>query len=174
MAIYFTSDLHLNHNKPFIYEARGFSSIHEHNEEIIKRWNSVINPEDDIYVLGDLVMGLGDEGYDCIKQLKGNIHLALGNHDTNKKVEVYQNIYNIVEIEVAYRLSYGKKFVYASHYPMITDNTSSPEYNFFGHTHQITPFFEDKYWMYNVGVDAHNCYPIPLEKIISDINEFKA
>ena len=37
--IWITSDLHLQHDKPFIYEARGFSSIQEHDEAIIKNWN---------------------------------------------------------------------------------------------------------------------------------------
>ena len=39
--IYFSSDLHFSHNKDFIYKARGFTSIEEHDEEIIKRFNSI-------------------------------------------------------------------------------------------------------------------------------------
>ena len=34
--IYFTSDWHFCHNKPFIYESRGFKSIEEMNEIIIE------------------------------------------------------------------------------------------------------------------------------------------
>ena len=35
--IYFTSDLHFNHNKDFIYQARGFENIEEHNKTIVEK-----------------------------------------------------------------------------------------------------------------------------------------
>ena len=55
--IFLTSDLHFGHNKEFIYKVRGFNSIEEMNEAIIERWNSVVNNDDDVYVLGDLMLG---------------------------------------------------------------------------------------------------------------------
>lgn len=54
---YFSSDLHLNHDKAFIYEACGFSSIQEHDETIIERFNSIVTERDDLYLLGDLMLG---------------------------------------------------------------------------------------------------------------------
>ena len=35
--IWLTSDLHFCHNRDFIYEPRGFASVHEMNEAIIKK-----------------------------------------------------------------------------------------------------------------------------------------
>ena len=43
--IYFTSDLHIGHDRDFIWKERGFSSVEKHNEEILKRWNEVVKPE---------------------------------------------------------------------------------------------------------------------------------
>ena len=60
--IYFTSDLHFNHNKNFIYESRGFKSIEEHDKEIIKNWNNIIKDNDDVYILGDLMLGDNEYG----------------------------------------------------------------------------------------------------------------
>lgn len=57
MAIFIVSDLHLGHSKDFIYGARGFENVEDMNETIIRKWNEVVNYEDDVYVLGDLVMG---------------------------------------------------------------------------------------------------------------------
>ena len=34
--IYLTSDTHFCHNKDFLYEPRGFQSIEEHDEAIVK------------------------------------------------------------------------------------------------------------------------------------------
>ena len=55
--IYFSSDLHLNHNKPFLYEPRGFKDIYEMNEAIINNFHKIITPEDDLYLLGDTMLG---------------------------------------------------------------------------------------------------------------------
>ena len=74
--IYLTSDLHLCHNKPFVYEARGFDSIEEMNEEYVKRWNDTVNEEDDVYVLGDLVLNDPEVGIEYLKKLKGKIHIV--------------------------------------------------------------------------------------------------
>ena len=37
--IYFSSDLHLNHDKDFIWRERGFSSVEEMNETIVDNFN---------------------------------------------------------------------------------------------------------------------------------------
>ena len=52
MAIFLTSDLHFNHDREFVWKVRGFTSVQEMNETIVKNWNSVVNPDDDVYVLG--------------------------------------------------------------------------------------------------------------------------
>lgn len=57
MAILITSDLHFNHDKDFIYGPRGYSTVKEMNEDIVKKWNMTIDNKDTIYVLGDIMMG---------------------------------------------------------------------------------------------------------------------
>ena len=41
--------------------------------------------------------------------------------------------------------------------------------NLFGHTHQTTNFYNDNPYMYHVGVDSHDCYPVLLEDILESI-----
>ena len=50
--IYFISDTHFNHDREFVYGPRGFKSVKEMNETLIKNWNETVTNEDDIYVLG--------------------------------------------------------------------------------------------------------------------------
>ena len=113
--IYLTSDLHLCHNKPFVYEARGFDSIEEMNEEYVKRWNDTVNEEDDVYVLGDLVLNDPEVGIEYLKKLKGKIHIVLGNHDTPRKQQMYAELPNVVEIAWAIMLRYKKYHFFLSH-----------------------------------------------------------
>ena len=86
--IYFTSDLHLGHNKPFMYEPRGFKSIQEHDKAIIDNINSIVTNEDDLYILGDIIMGDQDRGIELLKSING------------KKTIIKKRLY------------FGNKFVY--------------------------------------------------------------
>ena len=51
--IWLCSDWHFCHDRGFVYEPRGFNSIEEMNETIVNKHNSIVLPEDDVYILGD-------------------------------------------------------------------------------------------------------------------------
>ena len=178
--IYFTSDLHLGHNKDFIYKARGFDNISSHDIAILKNWNSVVTPDDTVYVLGDLMLGDNSAGTSILKQLNGTIYIILGNHDTANRIQLYDTCYNVVKITNAeYIKVHGYNF-YLSHYPTITANLDDGDkplkakiINLCGHNHTKNRFKDmDKGLIYHVEVDCHNNFPILLDKILFDINHF--
>ena len=177
--IFCTSDLHLGHDKDFVVQARGFETVEEMNAEIIRRCNERVYPDDDVYVLGDLTLGDVEEGIRLIAKLNGYLHIIRGNHDTDKKVERYLELPNVVEVKCADILRYKKAIFWLSHYPTITANYDDDKpwaqhlVCLFGHTHQEQPFYNDNPYMYNVGMDAHNCTPISIEEIMSDIRNKK-
>lgn len=174
--IFITSDLHFFHNQSFIYEPRGFNNVYDMSEAIIKNWNSVISLDDDVYVLGDLMLNDNTNGIRYIKYLNGKIHIILGNHDTDTRIELYKDCYNVVEIVCAKRLKYRKYNFYLSHYPTLTANYDDGKdlwaktINLCGHTHTQDPFVDwDKGIIYHCELDAHNNTPILLDDIINDI-----
>lgn len=174
MSIWLTSDLHFGHNREFIYKPRGFESVDDMNEAIIKNWNNVVQSDDDVYVLGDLMLGDNTQGIECIKQLNGIIHVVLGNHDTDRRAELYKQLYNIVEVENVIVKKYNRHHFYMSHYPTLTGNLERESLmqmtlNLYGHTHQKTNFYMDMPFVYHVGVDSHNCTPILLDDIIIEM-----
>ena len=176
--VYFTSDLHIGHDKDFIWRPRGFSSIEEHDTEIIKRWNNIITPEDTVYILGDLCMSENETEWNRVyKVLNGKKFIIWGNHDTNNKIIKYETEYNMTYLGFAYLYKYNKKkMFYLSHYPTYTTNykdNKNPLINLFGHTHQKNNFFDNNPDMYHVGLDSHNCTPVSIEEIIKDIEEYK-
>ena len=178
--IFATSDLHFGHNQAFIWGARGFKSIEEHDSEIIKRWNEVVTAEDDVYILGDLMLGDNAHGIHCLSQLNGKLHILTGNHCTSARQKLYHTLENMVEFcGCATTIKYKKKQLYLSHYPTITSNMeANPHqavFNLYGHTHQTTNFYNGQPFMYHVGVDSHNCYPVLLDDVITEIkNEINA
>ena len=88
MAIFIVSDLHLAHSKDFIYGARGFENVEDMNETIIRKWNEIVDEEDDVYVLGDLVMG-PEVNLQMLRRLKGRLHIVRGNHDVGSRWDFY-------------------------------------------------------------------------------------
>ena len=177
--IFLTSDLHLGHDKDFVVQARGFETVEEMNAEIIRRWNERVYPDDDVYVLGDLTLGDVEEGIRLIAKLNGYLHIMRGNHDTDKKVERYLELPNVVSVQYADVLKYGKAVFWMGHYPTITANYDDDKpwakhiVCLFGHTHQEQPFYNDNPYMYNVGMDAHNCIHITIDEIVADIRKKK-
>ena len=173
--IWLTSDLHFNHDKDFIWKARGFDSVDEMNKAIISRFNSVVKPEDTVYILGDVMMGSeNDDGLKLLSALNGNKIIILGNHDTDRRIKAYESLN--IPVYFAYRLKYKGYSFYLSHFPTLTSNVDDKglkrcTINLFGHTHQTNNFFENFDIMYHVGVDSHNCYPIELDTIIEDIKK---
>lgn len=173
--IYVSSDLHLNHNKDFVYKARGFNTVEEMNEAIIENFNSTIACRDsDLYLLGDLMLGGPEkleEGLKLLGALKGNIHIIRGNHDTDKRLAAYQTLPNVVEVCDGKYLKYKKWLFVMHHFPILVGNYDDPKpvVGVHGHTHSTEKFqFPDAY---NVAVDAHNCFPVSFEQIKQEIIE---
>lgn len=141
-----------------------------------------MQPDDDLYLLGDLMLGDNECGIECLRQLNGNLHILWGNHDTNVRKELYKTLPNVVEIlGYAEILKYHKWRFYLSHYPTLTANYDDYDkpfrarlWNLYGHTHSNNIFeFMDRGWQsYNVTVDAHDCCPVSIDQIIKDIKQY--
>lgn len=180
-TIWFTSDLHFNHNREFIWKARGFNSVEEMNEEIIRRFNEKVKPYDDVYILGDIALGGGSEetlakNKALIERLNGHLFIMIGNHDTDRRVMMYKNCFNVVgTIKYADIIHYRNYHFYLSHFPTMTANLEKESLkqctlNLYGHTHQKDNFYLDMPYLYHVGVDSHNCYPVKLDDIIMEMH----
>lgn len=170
--IFVTSDTHFGHDREFIYGPRNFTSVKESDEEIIRRWNEVVQPEDTVYHLGDVMLNDNENGLRCLSQLNGTIKLIRGNHDTDRRWKLYQTLSNVEVIGWADVIKYKKHTFYLSHHPCLTSNLDDMSplgmrvLNLFGHTHQTTKFYEGRPYMYHVGLDSHNCYPVLLDDVL--------
>lgn len=181
--IWLISDLHFNHQREFVYVPRGFKNVYEMNRAIIENWNRVVAPDDDVYVLGDLCLGGANSLQDnkhLIQTLKGNIHIVRGNHDTDARIEMYNECWNVVEIEnVIYPFKYKGYTFYMSHFPTGTANFDDGKalkqkvICLCGHRHVKNKFKDmDKGIIYHVEMDCQNNMPIEINKIIEDLSYF--
>ena len=78
---YYIADTHFGHDNIIRFSNRPFNSADEMDKAIIANWNKKVKPDDDVYILGDFAYKGKDYRY-YIKQLNGNKHLVIGNHDT--------------------------------------------------------------------------------------------
>lgn len=168
--IWLTSDTHFRHFNVISYSNRPFKTAEEMDEKILANFNEKIMPDDELYFLGDFVMGK--------EKLKGvyeyrekinckNIYFCRGNHDEwsykHKEQVLKDGLFKCVEDVI--QIKYTSIPIFCSHYahlvwPKLRHNCST--YHAFAHSHgglksDPTALRED------VGVDTNNFYPYSLD-----------
>lgn len=182
MNTYFIADLHFSHENCLSFDNRPFKTIEEHDAEIIKRWNDIVDIDDDVYILGDISWANPTKTAELISQLNGNKHLIIGNHDRqllNSKIvrDLFVEITDYKEIKLQ-----GGKGIVLSHYPIPCFNRHYYGwYHLYGHVHvsfewnmmqrvkyEMETLYGKECNMYNVGcmVSYMNYTPRTLEEII--------
>ena len=161
--VFVTADTHFGHIGILRYceQSRPFDSIEEHNEELVDRWNSVVNKRDVVWHLGDVAFG--KENLHYLTRCNGLKKLVMGNHDSypiHEYTKVFRKICGVAGLH---------KYV-LSHVPVHESQKYRFSGNLHGHLHQRE--LDDPFY-YNVGVDTNNLTPVPLEEInkIFKLNE---
>ena len=171
--IYFTSDFHIAHDRDFIYAARGYKSVDEMNIDIINKLCSIYEDGDELWILGDIALGSIEDAEKYLSMIPFSVHFLRGNHDTDKRIELYESL-SWVNEGYATIIKDGKWRFYLSHYPTMVANYDDgkkhlPLMNLYGHTHQTNNFYNDNPYIYHVGVDSHNCMPVSIDQVKTDI-----
>jgi len=177
-TIWFTADHHFGHENIIKYCDRPFKYVDEMDSELIRRWNEVVKPKDDVWHLGDIT--LQDDIHKIIRNLNGNIYLVPGNHDKRwmkkhwnedlftKTGQLYIKNY----ISEAYFHKPGEKYplmiVVLCHYALrVWNRRHYGSLHLYGHSHgNLDPWPGSM----DVGVDCHNFYPINLHQVLEHFN----
>jgi len=159
--VWLISDTHFQHDKPFIYNARGFSNIHAHDDWIVEQWCKQVKDDDIIYHLGDVGMGVDYKAItNILNSLPGVKYLCIGNHDTTTKQVEYMNhdLFYHIDYQYVYKAT-KTKTLYLSHFPMMVHDVAKREgkqrYSVCGHTHTKDKIITyGNQWCVNVCIDA--------------------
>ena len=82
MSRWWTSDQHFGHENIIGYCQRPFRDVDAMNKALVNRWNDVVADDDEVWMLGDLVMKhLVVNLCAHVSRLKGRKVLVPGNHD---------------------------------------------------------------------------------------------
>jgi calcineurin-like phosphoesterase family protein len=163
--IFFTSDLHFNHRNILEYSHRPFPDLATMHRSLIVNWNSVVKPEDTVWVLGDFGFHAKGEGCENLAglfdRLAGHKHLVKGNHDEkNPKVMKlpWASVSDLVTLRV------GESRFVCCHYPLESWKNAHKGYlHLHGHCHgslkRVIPH------RFDVGVDVEGYYPVTWESL---------
>lgn len=164
MTTYFVSDTHFGHKNIIEYCNRPFEDVNHMNEELIRRWNEVVQPNDDVWHLGDFCMG-GTRPKDWLPRLNGNVHLIRGNHDPHVYDQGFASVQNYKELKIQ-----GKK-ICLLHYPMRSWNGSHRgSWHLFGHVHGTMTVAHGRKGVkdamaIDAGVDCHEYTPVSFDQV---------
>lgn len=177
MTIFYTSDSHYGHKNIITLVSRPFKTVEEMNKRLIDGWNSVVQPSDIVYHLGDVTLGNKYMAQEFLSQLNGNI-IILSNpwhHDKNWLPRGYtfgdfhSKFSGIQIMPPMLSLKIDGFRLHLSHYPIADwDRMHSGGIHLHGHSHGT---YQQKGNILDVGVDCHNFRPITLEEILRKIKE---
>jgi calcineurin-like phosphoesterase family protein len=160
--IFLAADLHLNHKK-IIEFGRPFKTIEEHDDTLVSNWNSVVEPHDKVFLLGDISLGvLEDHTIERLKQLNGKIYAIGGNHCTPAKCKVYAEIFEAVLGCYALHEKYM-----LTHIPIHPSEFDRWELNIHGHLHK-DGIDDDRYRC--VSMEQINYTPILIDDLVNGRN----
>lgn len=140
---YYIADLHFFHSAMNDkMDRRGFDSVEQMNEYMIRKWNGKVRKNDEVVILGDLSWGTARQTNELLHRLQGRLYLITGNHDwLMKKAEI--DAHRFVWIKPYEEMADNKRKVILCHYPIICyngqyrlDGAGNPKtYMLYGHVH---------------------------------------
>lgn len=157
--LFFVSDLHLNHDKEFLWGKRGFASSQEHIEKLLGRLAEIADDDTVLINLGDATFrDPKHEIFDRLAALPFHKHYHVwGNHPSGAKqayqnavdgyfhlfsdmgegLEVYPMDYeNVTFVGWQALFSYQRQMIHAQHFPLeVWDEMKNGVWHVCGHSH---------------------------------------
>lgn len=175
MTDYWISDLHFGHKNILEYCKRPWNSVDEMNEGLISNWNQIIKTEDNVFVVGDMMMGPSSAWEGILNRLNGRIHLVKGNHDHKFVKQTYvQSRMVWIKDYYEYRVQdadaeNGKnQLIIMQHFaPYVWDESHKGSWALSGHSHGSLDLWHRERLSLDVGVDAETSkyFPISYQQI---------
>ena len=174
---YYVSDLHFGHEASLNYNNRPFTDVNEMDQHIIDAWNSRVSRTDHVYILGDVCYRNEKPEEWYLEQLKGHLHLIIGNHD-GKLLKNKRAMGRFQSVEKMMHVSDNKRHICLCHFPIAEWNGFyKGHWHIYGHIHNRT----DGAYQYmrnfdkalNAGVDINNYMPVTFDELITNNKLFR-
>jgi calcineurin-like phosphoesterase family protein len=174
MKTWLTADLHFGHKNIMkfcpVTRARFNDDVDYMNNAMVEEWNAKVDPNDTVYILGDVAFMSGSDAGRLMKRLNGKKILIAGNHDRKTLLdETFRSAF--VEIHTYLDINYDGHKIVMFHYPIAEwDQMHRGSLHFHGHLHGGTSGLEP-YRVLDVAMDATGEIVISMEHAINKIKD---
>jgi calcineurin-like phosphoesterase family protein len=180
------ADLHFGHKGVCKFTApngvdklRPWDDTETMDDALVEAWNKTVNPEDEVYVLGDVTMNRS--ALPTVARCNGRKHLIKGNHDTAPISEYLEYFYEVSACRVL-------KDMILTHIPIHESGLGRFGVNVHGHLHaynvqtlyeQVLSEDESEWHQINdpryicVSIEQTNWKPVLLDHVRDEIRARK-
>ena len=177
MAVYYIADPHFGHNAIIRLNNRPFETVEEMDNTMLSNWRSIVRPDDEVYIVGDLIFRAKNPPEHYLDRLTGKKHLILGNHDKwSKHVELDKYFESVSQIK---EITDAGRHVVLCHFPMVEwPRSHHNSVLVFGHIHNRTAGDGFNYYlkhenMLNAGVDINHYCPVTYHQLVANNEYFR-
>lgn len=188
-VMWFTADTHFSHRNIIAYTSRPFVDVDDMDAGLIERWNDVVRPDDEVFHLGDVVMGKAEQSLTLIPRLHGRLMLVPGNHDRcwsgHRRTGDWGQRYEAAGFTLLsnlHRLNLADRDVLTCHFPYEGDSHDRDRYAehrpadrgdwlLHGHVHEK---WRQNGRQINVGVDVWDYQPVHADTVAALIRAGRA
>ena len=175
------ADLHFYHSniRKYYPVTRGhFQTVEDMNEKIISNWNEDVEPNDLVYILGDVAFARPEQACALLSKMHGDKILITGNHD--KKLlkdrffrHQFQAIHDYLEVRHVYENKTDHVNLVLFHYAISEwSRIHHVAIHFHGHQHgNPRPIGVDGR-IKDVGMDCNNLHVFDLDKLSRDMLQY--
>lgn len=171
MRTFITSDLHFGHANIMKFcpqsRARFNNDVTYMNETMVAEWNSIVQANDLVYILGDVAFLPAQKATEYMRRCNGKKILVQGNHDRKiVRDPGFRNCFE--EIHSYLDINYAGHKICMFHYPIAEwDQCHRGSIQFHGHCHGNTTGLE-KLRARDMGMDATGFIVVEIERAIAD------
>ncbi len=133
------------------------------NAALLNNYNSKVGPKDEVWFLGDFIMGRNpvEEARTVLAKMHGTKHMILGNHDPRKKAfyDLFETCSEYREIKVE-----GQRMTLCHYAARVWNKSHHGAWMLYGHSHGSLAD-DPNARSIDVGVDCHNYFPLSFQEV---------
>jgi calcineurin-like phosphoesterase family protein len=173
MKTYVGSDFHWGHRNIMNFcpesRARYKNDLDYMNEKMVIEWNAIVQPDDLVYLLGDVAFLPAQKAVQYMQRCNGRKILIEGNHDRKLvKDPAFQKCFE--EIHQYLEIQHNKTQVCMFHYPVFDHNGAGRgSIMLHGHRHGNPHNIPGR--IMDVGMDATGSIVVELDAVIEKLSK---
>lgn len=167
---FYIADTHFGHRSVLAFDGRPFADVEEMDRTMIQWWNSRVQRDDHVYIVGDFAYRseLPEEWY--LERLKGRKHLIIGNHD-KRLLKNEKAMSHFEEVDKMLHVPDSGNQICICHFPLAEWNGFyKGSHHIHGHIHNRTDdayaFMKTRERAYNAGCMLHNYAPATFAELM--------